>query len=155
RAEGLARTDENCLLAFNVGVDNAVPGPVVGGERAVAGHFTMRAQFSQYCGCADYEYRQFIRGHKRRTRAGVVTDPGAEFANHAAGGLSDDFREDGNLADPVAVNYGHGNQGNEGLLNGYFDDANGATQNQAAGCHFRGFDRPRATFHAVVPGDVL
>ncbi len=155
RAEGLAKTDENCLLAFNVGLDNAVPGPVAAGERPVAGHHTMHAQFSQYCGCADYEYRQFIRGHKRRTRGGVVTDLGAEFGNLPAGRINDAFQEDGNAADAVAVNYGHRGQGNEGPLNGYFTDAAGTVANQAAGCHFIGFDRPRATFHGVVPGDVL
>jgi hypothetical protein len=155
RAEGLARTDENCLLSFNVQADNAVPGPVVAGERPVGGHHTMRAQFSQNCGCADYEYHQFIRGHKRRTRGGVVTDLGAEFGNLPAGRINDAFQEDGNAADAVAVNYGHRGQGNEGLLNGYFDDPNGATANQAGGCHFLGFDTPRATFHGVVAGDVL
>ncbi|HEU0155580.1 MAG TPA: DUF4157 domain-containing protein [Stellaceae bacterium] len=161
RAEGLAKTDENCLLAFNVGVDNAVPGAVVGGERPVAGHHTMRAQFSQYCNCADYEYRQFIRGHKRRTRGGVVTDLGAEFANLPGGRINDAFQEDGNTADAAAVNYGHRAQANEGPnppdgpLNGYFTDAAGTVPNQATGCHFIGFDRPRATFHGVVPGDVL
>jgi hypothetical protein len=154
RREGLARTDANCLLAFNVAVDNPPPGAVVGGERRVPGHFTMRAQFSNYCGCADYEYRQFIRGHKRRTRAGVVTDLGAEFASLPAGRLTPDFREDGDTADAVAVNYGHRGQGNE-AFNGYFDDPNGATADQAAGCHFIGSDNPRATFHGVVAGDVL
>ncbi len=161
RAEGLAMTDENCLLAFNVGLDNAVPGPVAAGERPVAGHHTMHAQFSQYCGCADYEYRQFIRGHKRRTRGGVVTDLGAEFGNLPAGRINDAFQEDGNAADATAVNYGHRAQGNEGPappdgpLNGYFTDAAGTVANQATGCHFIGFDRPRATFHGVAHGDVL
>jgi hypothetical protein len=28
-------------------------------------------------------------------------------------------------------------------------------ENQATGCHFMAFDRPRATLHGVVPGDVL
>lgn len=153
RREGLAKTDANCLLAFSVAVDPPTVGPVAAGHRSITGHFVMRAQFSPYCRCGDYEYRQFIRGHWRRIRGGVVTDLGGTFTRQPAGGLTVGFAEDGDVL-AAAVNYGHRDQPNEGTGNGYFDDENGATANQATGCHYRGNDTPGGP-DAVLPGDVF
>jgi hypothetical protein len=153
RGEKLARTDANCLLAFNVAVDAPTVGAVVGGQRSITGHFAVSAQFSRYCGCADYEYRQFIRGHWNRIRGGVVTDLGATFNRQPAGGLTPDFREDGNNTTP-ALNYGHRDQPNEGTDNGYFDDAKATAQNQASGCHYRADDITGGP-DPVLPGDVF
>lgn len=153
RLEKLARTDANCLLAFGVAVDAPTVGPVAGGQRSINGHFSMRAQFSRYCGCADYEYRQFIRGHWNRIRGGVVTDLSGTFTTQPAGALTPNFEEDGNTT-TAALNYGHRAQANEGTDNGYFDDAAATTANQASGCHYRGDDTPGGP-DAVLPGDVF
>lgn len=153
RREGLPRTDENCLLAFNVGVDRPTVGPIAGGQRPITGHFTMRALFSQYCNCTDYVYRQLIRGHWRRIRGGVVTDLAGTFTNFPGGALPAAFTEDGNITTP-ALNYGHRDQANEGTNNGYFDDPAGATANQATGCHYVGDDTPGGPDN-VMPGDVF
>jgi hypothetical protein len=154
RAEGLDKTDENCMVAFHVAVDPTTVGPVAGGRCSITGHFTMRAQFSKYCNCADYQYRQFIRGHWRRIRAGVTTDLAPLFTNFpGGGGLPTNFAEDGNTAS-AAVNYGHRDQANEGLGNGYFDDSAGTTANQRSGCHYLGHDTPGGPV-AVLTGDVF
>jgi hypothetical protein len=154
RAERLRKTNANCLLAFRVDVDPAIVGPVAGGSRSITGHHAIRAQFSSYCGCAEYEYRQFIRGHWRRTRVGVVTDLGPTFATIPGGaGLTAAFQEDGNTTTP-ALNYGHRAQVNEGTNNGYFTDAAAATRNQVDGCHYRGDDTPGGPDN-VVAGDVF
>ncbi len=153
RLEKLAKTDENCLLAFNIALDPPTVGAVVGGQRSITGHFAMSAQFSKYCGCADYEYRQFIRGHWKRIRGGVTTDLSNTFTTQPAGSLTPGFAEDGNTT-TAALNYGHRDQANEGTDNGYFDDANSATQNQASGCHYKGDDTPGGP-DSVLSGDVF
>jgi len=143
RAEKLDKTDEKCLLAFRVGVDAPTAGPLAAGHFPLHGGFAMRAQFSQYCGCSGYQYRQFIRGHLRQIRGGAVIHDFAGQFHIPAGPLQDaTFIEDGNDADAVAANYGHRDQGNEGALNGYFDDAAGTTNDQAAGCFYLGHDAP-------------
>jgi hypothetical protein len=152
RLENLPTTNDNCPLAFSVAVDAPIIGPVAGGQRSITGHFAMRAQFSSYCGCAAYVYRQFVRGHWRRIRGGVVTDLGATFT-HMPGGLPAAFQEDANTTTP-ALNYGHREQANEGTNNGYFDDPAAATPNQATGCHYLGDDTPGGA-DAVLAGDVF
>jgi hypothetical protein len=152
-AEKADKTNDNCLVAFNVGTDPVVATPTAGGARNINAHFRMRAQFSAYCGCAGYEYRQFIRGHWRTINAaGVVTDHSHDFTSEPAGALTEDFREDGNTTEG-AVNYGHRDQINEGTGNGYFADSHGATANQAAGCHYLGEDNPGGGI-ALAAGDV-
>ena len=154
RAERLAKTEKNCLLAFRVDVDPTTVGPVAGGRRSITGHHAIRAQFSQYCGCAEYQYRQFIRGHWNRVRGGVVTDLSGTFTTLPGGaGLTPAFQEDGNTTSP-ALNYGHRAQPNEGTNNGYFDDAAAATANQVSGCHYRADDTPGGPDN-VTPGDVF
>ena len=154
RAERLAKTDRNCLVAIRVDVDRATVGPVVGGRRSITGHHAIRAQFSQYCGCAFYEYRQFIRGHWNRIRGGVVTDLSNTFTTIPGGaGLTAAFQEDGNTTTP-ALNYGHRAQPNEGTDNGYFSDAAAATPNQVDGCFYRGDDTPGGPDN-VIAGDMF
>jgi hypothetical protein len=154
QAEGLAKSDKNCLLSFRVDVDPATVGAVIGGRRSITGHHSIRAQFSQYCGCAQYEYRQFIRGHWNRIRGGVATDLANTFTTIPGGlGLTAAFQEDGNTT-TAALNYGHRAQANEGTDNGYFTDAAAATKNQADGCFYCGDDTPGGP-DAVLPGDVF
>jgi hypothetical protein len=145
------KTDKNCLIAFRIaGPDAPVVSPVAGGSRSITGHFRMLAQFSKYCGCADYEYRQFIRGHWKRTRGGITTDLGGTFTSEPAGALTPGWQEDGNTT-AAAVNYGHRAQTAEGI-NQYVDDT-GATD-QAGGCRFEGDDSPGGP-DSVMSGDVF
>ncbi len=151
RAEKLSKTEEkHCLLSFNVAVDPVVVSPVTGGGRSITAVFKMSAQFSNYCGCSDYEYRQFIRGHWKRERGGVVTDQAVIFRNEPAGQLNEAFDEDGNTTTP-ALNYGHRDQAKE-KSNHYLDDT--GKEDQAAGCRYEGNDNPGA-HNAVKSGDVF
>ena len=81
RQEGIPRTDANCLLSFNIRNFGVTDGGTAGGFRNISGHFQMRAQFSRTCGCPDYEYRQFIRGHaiRRPAGGGAPVDLGPSF----------------------------------------------------------------------------
>jgi hypothetical protein len=150
RRENLSRADEHCLLAFRAISSPQTVGPVVGGVRAITGQFSVHAQFSRHCGCAAYEYRQFIRGHWRRERAGVVADLGDTFARQPAGRLNEAFDEDGNNT-AAALNYGHRAQPAE-AINHYLDDT-GAVD-QADGCNYESEDAPGGP-DAVLPGDVF
>jgi hypothetical protein len=150
RREGLSRTDESCLLAFHVISSPQTVGPIVGGSRSITGQFRVRAQFSSHCGCADYEYRQFIRGHWRRERAGVVTDLGGTFTTQPAGRLNAAFDEDGNT-DAAALNYGHRAQPAE-TINHYLDDT--GAEDQANGCIYESEDAPGGPDN-VLPGDIF
>jgi Domain of unknown function (DUF4157) len=155
RLEKLPKTGPNCLLSFSVAVDSPIVGPVAGAQRSITGHHKIQAQFSKYCNCADYEYRQFIRGHWRRIRGGVITDLANTFTHMPGGTLPAASTEDGNTTTP-ALNFGHRDQANEGTNNGYFDDANHpvTTVNQASGCHYLGDDKPGGP-DSVLPGDVF
>ena len=152
RAERLStRGNANCLLAFRVITAPQVVGPVVAGRRSITETFQVRAQFSNTCGCADYEYRQFIRGHWRRERGGVVTDLGPTFNTLPGGaGLPAAFIEDGNTGS-AALNYGHRAQTAE-RINRYLD-ASGAVD-QVAGCTYESEDTPGGA-DRVQPGDVF
>src|SRR5262249_40716593 len=152
RLEKLPKVDDECLLAFSVAVDAPTIGPVVAGYRTISGHFVMKAQFSKYCGCAHYVYRQFVCGHWKRIRGGVTTDLGGTFT-YLPGGLTTAFKEDANTT-TRALNYGHRGQANEGTNNGYFDDPGGTRANQARGCHYIGDDTPGGP-DAVMSGDVF
>jgi hypothetical protein len=150
RREKLSKTDEQCLVAFRVIASPQTVGPVAGGSRSITGDFKMHAQFSKHCGCADYEYRQFIRGHWRRERAGVVTDLGNTFTTQPAGRLNATFDEDGNTGS-AALNYGHRNQPAE-TINHYLDDT--GAEDQANGCIYEGEDTPGGA-DSVLSGDVF
>ncbi len=141
-AEGVATDDENCLVSFFVlgfPVSFTVSG---GGQHNLRGHFRGQAQFQDRCDCADYEYRQFIRGHLTRTRGGVVNDLSVIFNLLPAGRLTADFREDGDTSDNP-VNYGHrANAADNNPEDRYIDDA--GNDDQADGCRYRNEDFPGA-----------
>ncbi|MGH4027244.1 MAG: DUF4157 domain-containing protein [Pseudonocardiaceae bacterium] len=152
RREGIPHTDANCLLAFEVRNFGVTDAGTAGGTRNVSGHFEVHAQFSQTCGCANYEYRQFIRGHAvRRPAGGGAPVNLAPLFTIPGGGLPAAFSEDGDTTAAV-VNYGHRANPDEGVGNRYFD-AGGAV-NQAAGCRYQNIDRPGGPF-AFSPGDEL
>jgi len=148
--EKLDRTDKNCLLSFHVDTDPPTVSPIVGGSRTITGNFRVHAQFSNHCGCADYQYRQFIRGHWNRERGGVVTDLGGTFTNQPAGRLNAAFDEDGNTG-AAALNYGHRDQPAE-AINHYLD--NTGTEDQANGCNYESEDTPGGADN-VLAGDIF
>ena len=141
RREGLPTTDENCLVSFNINRDreNIVPSPA--GARMTR-HFTMQAQFPSHCTCANYEYRQFIRGHFTVERAGVVRDFGDWFANLPAGRLNPGWQEDGHTGVP-SVNFGHRDRSSE-ADNRYLNDRGAIDMRN--GCRYEGDDTPGGNF---------
>jgi hypothetical protein len=153
RNRTLPKTEANCLIAFRItGPDAPVHAAgAVAGTRSIAGHFGMAAQFSKYCNCADYEYRQFIKGHLKRKRAGVWADLAALFATEPAGSLTAGWQEDGNTTE-AATNYGHRGQAAEPGENRYLNNL-GATD-MPAGCQYEGDDHPGGDIPAVA-GDVI
>jgi hypothetical protein len=147
RLEKLSKADEkHCLLSFSVVTQAPVVSPVVAGSRSINAKFNMSARFSEYCGCSDYEYRQYIRGHWKRERGGVVTDLGGTFTTEPAGRLNEAFDEDGNNT-TAALNYGHRNQTAE--AGNQYSEADHAT-----GCVYEGEDNPGGPDN-VMPGDVF
>jgi hypothetical protein len=155
RREKLPTSTEKCLTAFEViGPDAPTFRRVDATHCRVEGHFQTRSQFSARCNCHDFEYRQFIRGHKNRDRGGVVTDLSGEFADLPAGRLTPDFREDGDVTDAVAVNYGHRADPDEANpLNRYINDR--LATDQANGCRYRSEDTPHSTLADCRAGDIL
>jgi hypothetical protein len=158
RAEGMPTTTENCLVAFRL------IGPQAQTFRRdtptrcfLGGGFRTEAEFSSRCNCAQFQYRQFIRGHFRRTRGGATEDIGAWFADlpagpgSPAGRIDATFKEDGDTTD-VPVNYGHrdGPADND-PVDHYFDRA--GTDNQATGCRYESEDNPGGDLLDCQPGD--
>lgn len=142
--EGIPHTDAHCLLSFQVRNFGVTDAGVAGGLRNVRGHFEVDTQFSQTCGCADYEYRQFIRGHARRLPAGggAPVDLGPLFSI-PGGRLPAGFVEDGDTSPGAVLNYGHRDQPAE-PINRYLDDA--GAEDQPAGCRYRNQDFPGGRF---------
>jgi hypothetical protein len=153
RLEKSPTSDAKCLVAFRViGPDPQTLTRVDPTHCRTGGHFGTQAEFSSRCRCGDFEYRQFIRGHFTRTRGGVVTDIGDEFASLPAGRLNAAFQEDGDNTDAVALNYGHRNQGAEANPENHYIDATNA-DDQAAGCRYRSTDQVGGRFGNCLPGD--
>ncbi len=139
--EGLAKTDANCLVSFHINRDRENIVPRNNGARMTR-HFTMNAQFPDYCDCSDFEYRQFIRGHFNHERAGVVTDEGDWFANLPAGRLNAAWQEDGHTGVP-SVNFGYRSRA-ASPDDLYLNDA--GAQDRANGCIYRGDDTPGGNY---------
>jgi hypothetical protein len=153
-AAKLSRKDKHCMVAFWVDghPQNIVP-HANGAD--IHGHFDVHAMFPPHCRCADYEYRQFIRGHFQHERAGVITDEANAFGRIPGGRLPAAFREDGDTT-AAALNYGHRTQPAENI--NHYEDSGGAW-NQATGCVYEGQDFPGGIYQGqnVVPttGDTL
>jgi hypothetical protein len=145
-AEGLDKKDEHCLVSLAIITEPVKVTPVSGGQRSITAKFRMSAHLPKHCGCDDFQYRQFIKGHWRRIRGGVTTDLGNTFTTEPAGGLKTTWQEDGNTATP-ALNYGHREQVPE-ADNHYFEP------DQAHGCRYEGRDEPGGS-DSVVSGDVF
>ena len=153
RREGISHADAHCLLAFQVRNFGVADAGHVGGHRNIQGHFEVDARFSRTCGCAHYQYRQFIRGHaiRRPAAGGPPVNLGLMF-RIPGGGLPAAFVEDGDVTDPI-VNYGHRADPAEAApVNRYVDD--GGADDQAAGCHYQNSDFPGGPL-PFTPGDAL
>ena len=155
KAEKVSREDKHCLTSLNIRkrAENIVPRA---NGAMMTRQFFMDAQFPSHCGCKDYEYRQFIRGHFRHERAGVVTDEGDSFANLPAGRLNSAWQEDGDTGG-AALNYGHRTQPAE-AINRYLNDS--FNLDMANGCLYRGEDTPGGNYSgwnvaAPTSGDIL
>ena len=143
RLEGMSTRTADCLTAFsmtNFGA-SGVTRDAATNTCTLFGHFRTASQFSPRCNCAQFEYRQFIRGHFFHNRGGAqVADLGAtQFGRLPAGRLTNDFEEDGDTTDPVAQNYGHranpaDNDPEDHYINGAMAD------DQANGCRYRSED---------------
>jgi hypothetical protein len=155
KAEKVSKDDKHCLTALNIrkGPESIVPRA---NGANMSRTFHMDAQLPSHCNCADYEYRQFIRGHFTHERAGVVTDEGNWFADLPAGRINAAWQEDGDTS-AATVNYGHRAQPAE-VGNRYLNDSFGL--DMANGCLYRGQDTPGGNYSgwnvaSPTTGDIL
>lgn len=136
--EGAATSTDECLVSFMlVGPDPQAFGRDDPTHCHFGSHFRIEAEFSPRCNCAEFQFRQFIAGHWRRTRAGAIShlpirEPG--------GVLRDAFIEDTDTADPVP-HYGHRLDAVGALVEDHYIDENGHDE-QAHGCRYRSEDFP-------------
>lgn len=150
RLEKIDTSTDNCLVSFALmGPDPAAFGRDDATHCHFGSHFRFEAQFSPRCNCDQFQYRQFIAGHLRRTRGGVMTDlPIREVG----GVLHDAFTEDADTS-AVVANYGHRQQGPDPAVENHYIDAAG-NDDQAHGCRYRGEDEPgAASLEDCLPGD--
>ena len=150
RLENLPTNTDNCLVSFRlIGPDTENHGRDDPTHCHFGNHFAVEAQFSPRCNCSQFEYRQFIRGHLRRTRGGVVTDlPITE----PGGVLPAAFIEDTDTTAAVP-HYGHRADPAEGNPEDHYMNA-ASVNDQAHGCRFRMQDFPGNTsLGDCLPGD--
>jgi len=153
RLEDMSRSNQNCLVSFRL---VGPTGQNFGRDDPTHCHFNnffrIEAQFSPRCDCNEFEYRQFIRGHWRRTRGGVVTDLPIRLPG---GVLPAAFIEDEDTAAAVP-HYGHRDDRAEvppAEVEDHYINARGA-DDQANGCRFRSTDAPGFNqFPDCLPGD--
>jgi hypothetical protein len=169
RLERLSKSTSNCLTTFMIiGPDTPqvtlVTSPTCQFE--IKGHFKTAAHFSERCGCSQYQYRQFIKGHLLLNRGGVVHDIGAASAGFfnklpSGEGLTTTFEEDGNTdwaTSGNGVNYGHRDDPAVATTdavnaeNHYINDR--LEDDKANGCRYRGEDYPGVTVEGCQSGDV-
>ena len=161
RLEGADTSTAACLTSFEIQVRGPNFQRVNATRCSFDNQLAMNAEFSERCNCAQFQYRQFIRGHLRRTRAGAVTDLGNIFAGEIANrdpatgavvpGLPTNFAEDADTNDPVP-NYGHREMPPGAIAEDHYVNATGA-DDQPHGCRYRGTDGPGATINDCQPGD--
>jgi hypothetical protein len=153
RLEGMTRSNANCLVSFRlVGPDAQTFARVDPTHCIFRGRFRIEAQFSRRCNCAQFQYRQFIRGHWHRTRGGVVTDIPISLPGGVLGGA---FVEDTDTTDNPP-HYGHRDLvADAAPEDHYIDDA--GNDDQANGCRYRSDDPVGfwvgAAFEDCQPGD--
>jgi hypothetical protein len=154
REQSLEKMDtstKNCLVSFVlIGPDRKHSGRNDATHCNFGSHVRIEAQFSPRCNCDQFQYRQFVGGHLRRTRAGVVTDLPVRVPG---GVLHDAFTEDTDLSDPTAPNYGHRDQAVDPIVENHYVDPAGK-DDQAHGCRYIGEDGPgTASLDDCLSGD--
>ena len=158
RNERLRRSDTNCLTDLHI---NQFPQLIVPRNNGalMEGNFQMRTQFSRYCACRNFQYRQFIRGHftlqRGRGLRRRIFDQGTWFHRLPGGRLNATWQEDGDTSIPA--NYGHRNRAATNI-NQYVNDR--GRPDMRNGCRFRGVDNPGGNYRGwggVVPrsGDII
>ena len=150
--EGAATSTDQCLVSFMlVGPDPQAFGRDDPTHCHFRSHFRIEAEFSPRCNCDQFEFRQFIAGHLRRTRAGVVT--GLPITE-PRGVLPAAFIEDTDTTAAVQ-HYGHRLDASEGAGDHYINAA--GRDDQRHGCRFASDDspgtRPGQTFSDCLAGD--
>jgi Domain of unknown function (DUF4157) len=153
RLGGLPTTTENCLTSFAVfGPDTPTLVRVAPNACRLRAHFRTASQFSARCNCAQFQYRQFIRGHFNLERGGVVTDRGAEFNMLPNGRLDPGWQEDGDTTDNP-VHYGHRNAAADAVPEDHYINDLGA-DDQLNGCRYRSEDTPGGILNDCRVGDI-
>jgi hypothetical protein len=144
--------EDRCPVSLRVLAGDRSELRVRRGALTMLGHFLVHGQFPKDCGCAGYEYRQFIRGQVHHLRGGrLFQDLGSQFAL-PGGGLSNSFVEDGDTV--TGFRYGHrADEPNFNPKSFYTDDA--GKLDQARGCRFEGSDLPGLAGLPVTSGDVV
>jgi hypothetical protein len=152
RLERRPTSTENCLTSFQViGPERAQFDRVSPTDCRVRGRFRTESQFSPRCGCAQFQYRQFIRGHLRRTRGGVVDDLADRFDTQPGGALPANFAKDGDTTD-VPVHFRHRDEPADAAPEDHYIN-NAGGDDQANGCRYRSEDDPGGIIHDCQPGD--
>jgi hypothetical protein len=158
--EGAATSTEDCLVSFMlVGPDPQAFGRDDPTHCHFGSHFRIEAEFSPRCNCAEYRYRQSIRGFWHRTRAGVVADLPIGMpvppANPLGDGVlqNDQFREDTDARIAPPPHYGDRlGAATSAPENHYFNNA--GVDDQRQGCRFRSEDAPQFDpLGDCLPGD--
>jgi len=108
--------------------------------------FSLMADFTGPCRCADLEYRQFIRGHITRDPDGEKQDRGDLLSNLPLGRLWETYQEDGDMrGTPPKYGYRSGPASTNPRLIDRYTNARGDVD-QANGCHYEMSDTPWARF---------
>ena len=157
RLEGSPTTAERCLTAFEVAVDPMTQA-ISGRTLRLGGHHKVFAEFSERCGCARYQYRQFIQGTAVGTRGTATQNLASLFPQVPGGQLPVAFQEDGNT-NWASPNYGHRDQAGRDTTDAlnaenHYVDGQGTTD-QTKGCRYHGEDFPKLTVNNLQSGDVV
>ncbi len=154
--EGAPTNTEDLLLLFQTPQGNVSPSIVrFGGQPFLQAHFRMNAQFSERSPCAEWEYRQYIKGDAWAQRPGSPKVNLNHFFNKLpAGQLTNSWEEDGNT-DWAGTHYGHRSAPGRSFnpINRY-EDHNG-NHEQDTGCVYKGEDYPSVTDAQIQTGDDL
>lgn len=153
--EGLSEDTDDTLLMFLTPIGNVAPYLINAGTSnpGIEGHFNVLAQFPERTGCAQWEYRQFIRGSAQVTRGSRSQNVNNFFTALPAGRLTSTWQEDGNT-NWAGPNYGHRRQpGRASNPINRYEDAGGSA-NQRSGCVYKGEDFPHFMVNAIT-GDIL
>ena len=139
-----------CLRQFNAFTSTPTFGHVKDDLWGIQAPFTVFAEFTGPCKCADLEYRQYIRGHIVRDPDGEKEDRRDLLKSLPAGALLETYQEDGD----GTARYGYRKNAaveRDDLTDRYLNGKGDV--DQANGCKYEGADTPFANFRSK-PGEV-